>query len=282
MYLTKKLRALATGFAAALMFTVMTISVSANPSGSEDLPSRMNMTPTIPLTVRNQPSTDGTVLGYIYPGEVVTAAANNEGWFLITFQDQGNYVYGDYLSYVSEEDGSYNEKHASLYPGVDPSGRVYQPGSIPLQTTESTETAEPVEQPAPELSVDPLDIMMKATYDVNIRTQPGGDILNVLKQGEDIHVIGNLQDRTWYQCEYKDQTVYVSDDYLLPDFPQTMKATIAVNVRSTPDTNNAPVGLLNFNDKIKVSAEENGWFKFTYEKTGKIAYAYSDYFSVVQ
>lgn len=254
----------------ACLFFGMTMTVNANPSGDEDLPSRMIMTPTIQLNVRNAPGTHGAVVGTINPGETVIAAKNYGGWFLIDYKDQGCFAWGNYLSYVSEEDGSYNEQHAGLYQGHDLYGVAGHKGNT-APTTASVD----------EKNLEKLDLMMKATAGVNMRETPGGKIVNVLQKGSDIHVVGNLTDIGWYKCDNNGKTVYIYDDYLIPEFPQTMKATTELNVRSTPDKSHAPVGLLHKGDKIKVSGEENGWFKYTYEKTGKICYSSAQYLTVV-
>ncbi|MDO4274261.1 MAG: SH3 domain-containing protein [Eubacteriales bacterium] len=127
-----------------------------------------------------------------------------------------------------------------------------------------------------------LDIMMQATVDVNMRRQPGGTIVDVLKAGTDIHVTGNLDNLCWYQCENKGETVYVYDDYLVPDFPQTMAATHIVNVRTEPSLNGTVLGTLSIGDKVKVSGIENGWYRFTFEKTKEVGYSYSDYLAAVE
>lgn len=253
--------------AGVILFFAMTMTVNANPSGSEDLPSRMIMTPTVGLNVRNAPGLHGQITGSISPGEKVVAVSNQEGWFMIDYKDQAMFAYGDYLSYVSEEDGSYNQQHAALY------------GGTTNPATELTVSQTPAENPA---NFEVLDLMMKATAPVNMRLAPYGTIVNVLQEGSDIHVIGNLTDVGWYKCETNGQTVYIHDDYLTPEFPQTMKATVALNVRPTPSTSHTPVGLLQPGDKVKVSGEENGWFKYTYEPTGQICYSKAEYMSAVK
>lgn len=200
--------------------------------------------------VRDYPN--GNVIDVLNPGEkyYVTARRTDCDWYQITGYASNAYVYSSFL--VPEEE----------YLGNRAGGASEEEAEADKFTK--------------------LDIMMKATVDVNMRNQPNGKIVNVLKKGTDIHVTGNLDNLCWYQCEYKGKTVYVYDDYLVPDFPQTMAATHVVNVRKEPGVNGAILGTLGVGDRVKVSAMENGWYRYTFEKTGEIGYSYSDYLAAVE
>lgn len=205
--------------------------------------------------VRDYPN--GNVIDVLNPGEkyYVSARRTDCDWYQITGYASNAYVYASFL--VPEEE----------YVGNRAGG-----ASDEFSDDEDDDDYEFTN----------LDIMMQATVDVNMRRQPGGTIVDVLKAGNDIHVTGNLDNLCWYQCERNGETVYVYDDYLVPDFPQTMAATHVVNVRKEPTLNGAVLGTLAIGDRVKVSAVENGWYRFTFEKTGDIAYSYSDYLAAVE
>lgn len=202
--------------------------------------------------VRDYPN--GNIIDVLTPGEkyYVTARRTDCDWYQIPGYTSNAYVYTSFL--IPEEE----------YLGSRAGGASDEAsGENDYQFTK-------------------LDIMMQATVDVNMRTQPGGSVVDVLKAGEDIHVTGNLDNACWYQCEYNGKTVYVYDDYLVPDFPQTMAATHIVNVRKEPSLNGSVLGTLAIGDRVKVSASENGWYRFSFEKTGDIGYSYSDYLAAVK
>lgn len=203
--------------------------------------------------VRDYPN--GNVIDVLTPGEkyYVTAVRTDNGWYQITGYATNAYVYPTFL--IPEEEYLGNRAGGASDEGSE-DGDAYQ--------------------------FTKLDIMMQAVANVNMRKEPNGTIVGTLKKGKDIHVTGNLDNLCWYQCEYKGETVYIYDDYLVPDFPQTMAATHGVNVRQSPSVNSAIIGSLAVGDRVKVSALENGWYRFTFDKTGDIGYSYSDYLAAVE
>ncbi|MGI6069043.1 MAG: SH3 domain-containing protein [Blautia sp.] len=203
-----------------------------------------------PAYIREAPG--GQIVGNLLEGESYLVVGSQGDWCEIDASTVHGFVYKDYL--VSEYG--------------DVGGMAYR---------EEEEAAN-----APKETVTDLDIMMQATAHVNMRSTPNGTIVGVLEKGKDIHVTGNTSS-CWYRCENSDgKEVYIYDDYLRPDFPQTMQATHMVNVRTGAGTNYEIEGVLGIGDKVKVSAEENNWYKFSYETTGEIGYAYADYFTVAK
>ena len=109
-----------------------------------------------------------------------------------------------------------------------------------------------------------LDMLM--TVDVyegnylNLREAPSTDsgVVTSVPAGTEIHVTGNVLNTDWYRCEYEGRTVYAYDDYLKPEFPQTMACNVsALNIREAADINANVIGTLTTGDKVKVSADEN-------------------------
>ena len=197
--------------------------------------------------VRNYPNGDiisTTVSGDTY---FVEGACTDCHWYKVIGFGQDAYVYADYLVPKSE----------------------YKTGS-----KSNSEDGYDFQK---------IDVYMTATTDVNMRKTPGGAIVGGLKKGEEIHVTGNVSNRTWYRCDYKGDTVYVSDDYLTPELPQTMICTAdCVNVREANATGAKVIGTLRKGDKVKVTAFEDGWYKFTSEKIGKAGYSYDEFFAVIE
>lgn len=132
-----------------------------------------------------------------------------------------------------------------------------------------------------------LDMRMtiEGASSVNVRTAPStsGSVVAVAKQGEEIHVTGNVLNTEWYQCEYNGETVYICDDYLKPEFPQTMACTVksSLNVHEASDVNANIIGVLKHGDKIKASADENGFLRFSLED-GRIGFVSDEYMAVVE
>lgn len=205
--------------------------------------------------VRDYPN--GNVIDVLTPGEkyYVDAVRTDCDWYQITGYVSNAYVFADFL--VPEEE----------YLGDRAGGASDEDESEADTDAGVTFVA--------------IDLMMQATHNVNMRKSPNGEIVGVLKQGKDIHVTGNVDNQTWYQCEYKGDTVYIYDDYLVPDFPQTMQATHNVNIRTEPSLNGRIADSLKIGEKVKVSALENGWYKFTYNDEGDIGYSYSDYLAAI-
>ena len=73
------------------------------------------------------------------------------------------------------------------------------------------------------------------------------------------------------------------DDYLKPELPQTMSCTVksALNIHSGAGADTPVIGTLKHGDKIKVSADENDWLRFTMED-GTIGYVWDEYMAVVE
>lgn len=194
--------------------------------------------------VRTEPN--GTIIGQLTRDQKYSITGRIGDWLKVEGAGVDGYAYSDYLTWTPPEQEEESQEQAPAVQMVD------------------------------------MDIMMQAIADVNMREEPNGRIVGVLSNGTDIHVTGNRMDVCWYRCETNDGTVYIYDDYLRPDFPQTMVATHVVNVRTGPSLNDDVQGVLNVGDKVKVSQETNGWYKFTYEKTKKVGYSYADYLSVAK
>lgn len=159
----------------------------------------------------------------------------------------------------------------------DISGYVYAGYLTPVDKDTSAQTGSN--------SVRDLDMMMtvRGASSVNVRTAPSksGQIKGVVKEGTEMHITGNVLNTEWYRCEYNGETAYICDDYVKPDFPQTMACTArALNVRAEANGSSKIIGVLNHGDKIKVSEDDNDWLKFSLPD-GTIGYVYDEYVAAV-
>ena len=193
----------------------------------------------------------GEILGSVNPGSryYVVGECSDCMWYKISGSVSG-YVYAGYLV---------------------PSWEY----SAPSSTTSSEET----------LNVRSLNMKMVVTAAsaVNVRRAPSasGEYVTALPYGTEVPVTGNVLNTEWYECKYKGEKVYICDDYLTPEFPQTMACTAEVlNVRAGADANSQIIGTLNHGDKEKISADENGWLRFSLPD-GRIGYVSDEYMAVV-
>ena len=196
----------------------------------------------------------GTILGSVTPGQTyyVEAECDDCMWYKIDGAVSG-YVYASYLVPQNQ----------------------YVPATN--NNTGSTQTS---------YNVRDLNMYMTVTDapSVNVRTEPStsGSIVTALSEGTEVHVTGNVLNAEWYQCKYNGQTVYICDDYLTPEFPQTMACTAGqLNVRASADGSSQVIALMNHGDKVKVTADVNGWLKFTMDN-GTTGYVSDEYMSVVE
>lgn len=128
-----------------------------------------------------------------------------------------------------------------------------------------------------------MEMVISGASSVNVRTAPSrsGSIVTALKEGTEVHVTGNVLNTEWYECSYEGKTVYICDDYLTPELPQMMACTAGkLNIRESADSNGKIIGTLNHGDKVRVSADENDWLRFSLED-GRIGYVYDEYMAVV-
>lgn len=158
-------------------------------------------------------------------------------------------------------------------------GYVYASYLVPGGSSSFTDT--------PDYHVKSLDMLMTVCHasSVNVRTAPSssGRIVDVVREGEEVHVTGNVLGTQWYECERDGETVYICDDYLKPEFPQTMvcKVKTTLNIRESASAGSRILGVLRRGDKIKVSADENDWLRFSLPD-GTIGYVSDEYMAAIE
>lgn len=76
--------------------------------------------------------------------------------------------------------------------------------------------AEEAEVPVEDSPIIPLDTIMFAQQDINVRSGPGVDYekIGTLCINDEVVVTGQDMDSGWYQIEYEEMVAFVSDEYL--------------------------------------------------------------------
>lgn len=213
----------------------------------EDLiPVNANYVATARAMIRQSPF--GVIYGKTVPGQsyYVIGECPDCMWYKVKYQNLEGYVYASYL--VPE-------------------------GNYVANSTEN-------------MHVRALDMLMVVTNanSVNIRKAPSTSsaVLGHVWAGDEVHVTGNVLGTEWYECEFNGQKAYIWDNYVTPEFPQTMACTAKhLNVRSAPDANAEIIGKLNHGDKERISGIENDFLRFSLED-GRIGYVYDQYMAVVE
>lgn len=192
----------------------------------------------------------GQIVGSVQPGTAyhVVGECPDCMWYKISGQVTG-YVYASYL--VPE-------------------------GEYQASTNSNTQTG---------ASVRKLDMMMVVDVKsaLNLREAPSAasKVVTSVPAGTEIHVKGNVLNTDWYECEYQGKTVYAHDNYLKPEFPQTMACSAPVlNIRESANINAKVIGTLAKGQKVKISADENDWLRFEMED-GRIGYVWDEYMEAV-
>ncbi|MDO5540262.1 MAG: SH3 domain-containing protein [Eubacteriales bacterium] len=162
------------------------------------------------------------------------------------------------------------------------SGYVYASYMVPgYEYNESTNSNSDIQYNIRSLD---MEMIVKDAPSVNVRTAPStsGSIIGVVSEGQEVHVTGNVLNTEWYQCIYNNQTAYICDDYLAPELPQTMGCTISMlNIRSYASINGQIIGTLNKGDKVRVTADEDGWLRFSMDN-GTIGYVSDEYMAAIE
>ena len=114
--------------------------------------------------------------------------------------------------------------------------------------------------------------------EVNLRAEPEGEVLRVLKSGTELTVTG--QNGSWYQVKYSNTAGYVASAYVSkktnnggsarPDDSGTVAVGTtayvtggSVNVRKGAGTNYGIVDTLRTGTQITVYEQTNGWYRMT-------------------
>lgn len=194
----------------------------------------------------------GDIIGSTTPGQTyyVTGECQDCMWYKVTSGNISGFVYAMYL--VPESD--YNSSTGTN------SDLNYNVRTLDLEVTVTGASA------------------------LNVRTAPAtsGSVIGTVKKGDDIHVTGNVLTKNWYQVDYNGQTGYICDDYVTPDFPETMACQAsALNIRSAASNTASVIGTMKYGEKVRVSELDGDWYKFSLDD-GSIGYVYDEYLSVVQ
>ena len=205
------------------------------------------------LNLRQQANTNGSILAIIPKGEPITLLSDKDanGWYQVSYLDKTGYVYGDYITKISQGSNSSNT------------------------TTPSTST--PIEG--------------QTTENLNLRQQANtsASILTTIPKGTTIQVLADKDSNGWYKVNYSGKIGYVSSSYLTItkySTPEVVKQTgyvynlngTLLNVRPKPSTSQAAIGTLSEGKTVVIIGETGNWYEI--EFNGSTAYVSKDYISL--
>ncbi|MFB9759006.1 SH3 domain-containing protein [Ectobacillus funiculus] len=212
---------------------------------------------TTTLRVRTGPNTSNPTLGLVGQGEVLQVAEETDGWYKIQYNDRNGYVSKDY---VTTDDGS----------------------TVKLKQT---------------------TVQANGTYTVNVsslrvHTGPSTShpVLGVVKKGQDIQVVGEVQD--WYKVQFNGQSAYISKDYVSLERDNTSMSiqptptesvqqdgtyvvdAAVLRIRTGAASYHPVIGGILKGQVLQVIDVENGWYKVKYNE--RIGYVSSEFVKFIK
>ena len=170
------------------------------------------LTATTAVNVRSAPSTDASRLGVLYQGDKVEAVSSSNGWTEVRWNGRVGYVASAYLT-----GGSVSAPPSSSTPPSASQGTVY------------------------------------TTANLNLRTGPSlsGSVYTVAPKGTKLELTGEISG-SYAQVIYQSRTLWAATSYLsasagstsdsLPAVTGTKRATTALMIRTTPDSDFKSLG----------------------------------------
>lgn len=217
------------------------------------------------LRIRENPSTNGQILGYINNNATFDIIKKEGSWYYISYNNVKGYVHGDYVKEIGKGDSS-------------------------NPTPPSNET-KPTENKAGKGQV------VNVTSGLRMRAGSGTnyDVVGWLYNGDNFEILG--KQGQWYKVKHKETTGYVHGDYVkvleensggsnnntTPSTPETPKESVGnvinapngLRVRQGAGTSYSVVGWLSNGDQVKVLGKEGQWYKI--DNKGTQGYIHGDY-----
>ena len=204
------------------------------------------------LNLRQQANTNGSILAIIPKGETITLLSDKDanGWYQVSYLDKTGYVYGDYITKISQ-------------------------GSNSSNTTPSTST--------------PIEGQTTENLNLRQQANTSASILTTIPKGTTIQVLADKDSNGWYKVNYSGKIGYVSSSYLTItkySTPEVVKQTgyvynlngTLLNVRPQPSTSQAAIGTLSEGKTVVIIGETGNWYEI--EFNGSTAYVSKDYISL--
>ena len=204
------------------------------------------------LNLRQQANTNGSILAIIPKGETITLLSDKDanGWYQVSYLDKTGYVYGDYITKISQ-------------------------GSNSSNTTPSTST--------------PIEGQTTENLNLRQQANTSASILTTIPKGTTIQVLADKDSNGWYKVNYSGKIGYVSSSYLTItkySTPEVVKQTgyvynlngTLLNVRPKPSTSQAAIGTLSEGKTVVIIGETGNWYEI--EFNGSTAYVSKDYISL--
>ncbi len=238
------------------------------------------------LRIRIKPTTDSKIVGMGDMGDSIEILGEEEGWYKVKYKGIEGYAYKDYIQ-TSEQ----------IVPSTSPTVEE------PTTSEEPVVSEQPVETPVvtPEPSVEPTPEEPKEVSNPNPVITELGDTLNKdtsayllpnytsvkiaeLKQNEQVKIVTTLAN--WAKVESNSKEAWIPKTLLMKDVSQTstepveeqptteepqalneaayISSNTGVNLRQGPSTETEAIGRLTPRTKITIIAEENDWYKVTF------------------
>ena len=143
--------------------------------------------------------------------------------------DDGESVEENSISTVSEEtdNGEDSEEETVVNETTESVSEDNVEGAVEEEQTDLEEN-DKEEVPTEDSPIAPMDIVLYAQREVNVRSGPGTDYekLGALAVNTEVTVTGKDKESGWYQIEYEETVGFVSDAYL---GEEKVEVTIAPN-----------------------------------------------------
>lgn len=246
------------------------------------------------IRLRSKPTTESKIIGMGDMGDTIEILGEEEGWYKVRYKGIEGYAYKDYIQTSGKiepsEQPKVEEPVASEQPIVSET-----PAETPVVTPEpSTEPTpeEPQEVSNPNPSIIELgDTLNKDTAAYLLPNYTSVKIAE-LKQNEQVKIITTLAN--WAKIESNNKESWIPKTLLMKDTTQTssepvveqptsgesqalneaayISSNTGVNLRQGPSTETEAIGKLTPRTKITIIAEENDWYKVTFnDKEGYVA-----------
>lgn len=215
------------------------------------------------LRLREQPSTDSKVLGYLTNGQAFDIKGRGGDWYQIQTNDKVGYVHKDYVKEISGNTDNNNSN----------------------DSTTSTSKGQ----------------VINVSSNLRIRQTPStsGSIVGYLINGETFNIKGKSGD--WYNIDANGKVGYVHKDYVkelsastsTPSTPapspeppvednstttgtgQVVNISSSLRIRQAANTSSSVIGYLYNGDKFDIKGKSGDWYYIN--ANGKVGYVHKDY-----
>lgn len=217
-------------------------------------PQQASVIPSGGLNLRETPSSSGAKVTTIPHGTTLTLLEEKNGWYKTSFESHTGWISAEYITLIDQ--------------------------------------TSPNQQNPPTATDKKREGIITSSAGLNLRLTPSstGEKLVTIPKDTTIQII---EEQTgWYKTTYQSQTGWISAEYVaLSSSPSSaseqdntsqikrglITAANGLNLRATPSSSGEKLITVPVDTTIEIIAEENGWYKLTYQsQTGWAAGEYVD------